>query len=127
MVCPSARWIWVRLFFPLKGTTFEFVNQANDENESKKHHRSEDWNACSDQITMSENPWNEEDHIDVEQYEKHRSDVKFHGVTGFSTNFCSKTTFVGRILNLTVSGFLTKQVTREQYPNTHSQSQENLQ
>ena len=113
---PSARWIGGRLFFPLKGTTFEFIDQANDENEGKKHHRPKDWNSCSDQIAMSENPWNEEDHIDVEQYEKHCSDVKFHGVAGFSTNFWSKTTFVGRILDFTVSGFLTKKVTANNIP-----------
>ena len=75
------------LFFPLKGTTFKFINESDDKNKGKEHHWTKNRNTCGNQIPMSENPWDEENNINIEKNKQHGRYVKFDRVSRFTSGF----------------------------------------
>ena len=96
------------LFFPLQGTTLQFVDKTNNENKSKKEHGAEYGNASEGKFTMRQNPGDEKNHIDIEEDKKHRGYIKFNGITGTTLYLGGQPAFVRRIFDLTAGGFLSK-------------------
>ena len=66
------------LFFPLQGSTLEFVDKTNNENKSKKEHGTKDRNAGEGKFSVGENPGNKKNDIDIEKDKKHRGYIKFY-------------------------------------------------
>ena len=61
-------WVW-QLLLPLESTAFQFVNQACDEDESKKEHGPQDVYSSGREFAMSKNPGNEEYDVYVKEDE----------------------------------------------------------
>jgi len=66
------------LFFPLQGSTLQFVDKTNNENKSKKEHGSKNGNTGEGKFSMGEDPGDEENDIDIEKNKKHRGYIKLY-------------------------------------------------
>ena len=89
------------LALPVEGLFLDRINVADQEDAEERQHTGEDQPAAFEEhFLVHHGPRVEEDHLDVEQDEQHRDQVKLHRHPRGAGSLGQHAAFVGRILYL---------------------------
>lgn len=89
------------LALPVEGLFLDRINVADQKNAEERQHTGEDQPAAFEEhFLVHHGPRVEEDHLDVEQDEQHRDQVKLHRHPRGAGSLGQHAAFVGRILYL---------------------------
>lgn len=92
------------LAVPFKGTFFEGVDIADEEDSEERHHASEDEVGILDQhVAVDGCPRVEEDHLDIEEDEQHGYEVEADSHSGYAGALGQGAALVGGVLDFGAS------------------------